>query len=63
MLHLPKEKECIAERANSMKKPSGASALKVKAVGGDPDTELGSLLATGMIEARRQSSLSDAKFM
>ena len=63
MLHLPKEEGCTGERANSMRKPSGASALKVKAVGGDPDTELGSLLATGMIEARRQSLLSDARFM
>lgn len=34
-----------------MKKLIGSSVLKVKVAGGDPDTELGSLVAVRVIEA------------
>ena len=37
-----------------MKKPSGSSPLKVKVAGGDPDTELGSLVAMRVIQAGKQ---------
>lgn len=39
--------------SEGMKKLGGRSPLKVKAVSGDPDTELSSLVAVRMIAARK----------